>query len=76
MMTSIETQGGTSTVTKQYKNREKKGEPMKTLINYLRSCFHKHEWELVDKVSWGSDQIHTKWTYHCKKCCYFKKYIN
>lgn len=52
---------------------------MRWLINYIRSCFCKHEWELLDKAkvysdtnSWGMivepHQVGTQWTYRCKKC--------
>lgn len=55
---------------------------MRKLINYIRSCFCKHEWELIDEVNmWDYDistkhPIGKKWTYRCKKCGYFKVYIN
>ena len=52
---------------------------MRTLINYLRSCFCKHEWEKLDEARvWNTDSpyarypIGNKWTYRCKKCCYCK----
>lgn len=52
---------------------------MRTLINYIRSCFCKHEWELLRitnvKDDWD-DNIGTKWAYRCKKCGYFKVYKN
>lgn len=45
---------------------------MRWLINYIRSCFCKHEWELLyDTDVW---EIHPKypsyhkWVYRCKKC--------
>lgn len=51
---------------------------MRTLINYLRSCFCKHEFELIghtevyqnenDKLPHARRQ-----TYLCKKCGYVKK---
>lgn len=54
---------------------------MRELINYIRSCFCKHDWELLretdiylcsgDKMPMGH-----KWTYRCKKCGYFKVYKN
>ena len=56
---------------------------MRWLIDYIRSCFCKHDWELIDKKQvydntdyWGRTvepyYIGTKWTYRCKKCGYFK----
>ena len=51
---------------------------MRTLINYIRSCFCKHEWEVLEKetaVKYG-ERIGTVWTYRCKKCGYFKIYKN
>ena len=52
---------------------------MRWLINYIRSCFCKHDWELLDESQvyddtdyWGRTvkeyKIGTKWTYRCKKC--------
>ena len=52
---------------------------MKRLINYIRSFFCKHEWELIDEVYvhdtmdfWGRTVdpyiIGKRWTYRCKKC--------
>lgn len=44
------------------------------LINYIRSCFCKHEWELLEKTNVyleGNDtklKDYSKWTYRCKKC--------
>ena len=54
---------------------------MKTLINYIRSCFCKHDWELLgetDMYRYQTDDmpIGVKWTYRCKKCGYFKVYKN
>lgn len=53
---------------------------MQWLINYIRSCFCKHEWELIfstcvyDKsISSENPAYHTK-TYRCKKCGMEKKY--
>ena len=45
------------------------------IIDYVRSCFCKHEWEcLQEKVkvfSSSSDKMpsHYEWVYRCKKCC-------
>ena len=54
---------------------------MKTLINYIKSCFCKHDWELLDETDMYRYQtddmsIGVKWTYRCKKCGYFKVYKN
>lgn len=52
---------------------------MRFIINYIRSCFCKHDWELIadakiysddnDKYPHSSIKI-----YRCKKCGYSKKY--
>lgn len=46
---------------------------MRWLINYIRSCFCKHEWELLShsvaenpRYSWLLKD--EKWIYMCKKC--------
>lgn len=56
---------------------------MRWLINYIRSCFCKHEWELLSEaIAWDSDRpnnkypIGEKWTYRCKKCGYFQVHKN
>ena len=54
---------------------------MRTLINYLRSCFCKHDWEEMSHVKmYDCDPrdmpIGDKWTYRCKKCGCFKTYKN
>jgi hypothetical protein len=60
---------------------------MRKLIDYIRSCFCKHEWEQLDENEvysntdyWGRTvdpyRIGTKWTYRCKKCGYFKVHKN
>lgn len=53
---------------------------MKTLIQYLRSCFCRHEWELLldrDLTTYslmkeGDVVIGHKWVYFCKKCGHHK----
>lgn len=56
---------------------------MKSLINYIRSCFCKHDWELLFNTvvystdSWGVKEKIPKYyvkVYHCKKCGMEKKY--
>lgn len=54
---------------------------MRWLINYIRSCFCKHDWELLsEKTVWDGDNprakypMGTKWTYRCKNCGYIKTY--
>lgn len=49
---------------------------MRTIINYLKSCFCKHEWELIFNVSVSASGYGTydEKTYRCKKCGYSKKY--
>ena len=60
---------------------------MRRLIDYIRSCFCKHEWELLDEVEvydntnyYGRKvdiyKIGRRWTYRCKKCGYFKVHKN
>lgn len=58
---------------------------MRWLINYIRSCFCKHEWEQIFEVpTWSEDTdiddqedeyplYYTK-TYRCKKCGMEKQY--
>lgn len=46
---------------------------MRKLINYIRSCFCKHEWELIfdiDVTEYGifSETVYNQKTYRCKKC--------
>lgn len=45
---------------------------MRWLINYIRSCFCKHEWELLDTSEvWGESSrypVRRQWVYRCKKC--------
>ena len=46
---------------------------MRWLIDYIRSCFCKHDWELIfhGEVRDGGAYY---WIYRCKKCGYSKKY--
>ena len=48
---------------------------MRWLINYFRSCFCEHEYELIfnGTVETYTDYFSIK-TYRCKKCGYSKKY--
>ena len=51
---------------------------MRILINYLRSCFCKHEFELVGHTEVYTSEKDTmpharRQTYMCKKCGYVKK---
>lgn len=52
---------------------------MRWLINYIRSCFCKHEWELLDQIKvFDQDKSmkvpdHYEWIYRCKKCGYCNK---
>jgi hypothetical protein len=46
---------------------------MRTLINYIRSCFCKHEWECLmeNAPMYKQDYkypIKRAWLYRCKKC--------
>ena len=46
---------------------------MRWLINYIRSCFCKHEWELIfDVFVKGDMKSFSCKTYRCKKCGYSK----
>lgn len=50
---------------------------MRWLINYIRSCFCKHEWEILWDVEHYNDYYTEIWhsrTYRCKKCGYSKTY--
>lgn len=60
---------------------------MRWLINYIRSCFCKHEWELLERTDVQSNKdyygrnvelynLGTKWFYRCKKCGLDKLYKN
>lgn len=51
---------------------------MRTLINYLRSCFCKHEFELIKEVSIYENKNSSRpciirHTYMCQKCGYVKQ---
>ena len=43
------------------------------LINYIRSCFCKHDWELILDEYTNGGTCRSK-IYRCKKCGYSKKY--
>ena len=51
---------------------------MRWLINYFRSCFCQHNFELLKQVNvWDDDPmtkypLGTKWVYRCKKCGWHK----
>ena len=49
---------------------------MRWLINYIRSCFCAHEWEMIFdvhvKCDWG--ETYSVKTYRCKKCGCAKEY--
>ena len=54
---------------------------MRWLINYIRSCFCKHEWELIFNNDFYSQSIVTGKmnecpykVYRCKKCGIEKRY--
>ena len=51
---------------------------MRTLINYIRSCFCKHEWEMIfntERVYRGGDGHQIK-VYRCTKCGYSQTYTD
>lgn len=52
---------------------------MRWIINYIRSCFCKHDWQLLSKTEvWDGDDpcskypLGLRWTYRCKKCGWHK----
>lgn len=49
---------------------------MRWLINYIRSCFCKHDWEIIfdGAVKTYGDGLYYAKTYRCKKCGYSKRY--
>ncbi len=50
---------------------------MRKLIDYIRSCFCEHDWEMIYDVCvqrTDVDEIYHCKTYRCKKCGYSKKY--
>lgn len=52
---------------------------MRWLINYIRSCFCKHDWELISEADFYFENKYSKpyknvKLYRCKKCGYSKKY--
>ena len=50
---------------------------MRWIINYIRSCFCKHEWELIFCDEGIDATFRTKFSnkiYRCKKCGYSKRY--
>lgn len=48
---------------------------MRWLINYIRSCFCKHDWELIFNGAVQDDgSFYYCKVYRCKKCGYSKKY--
>lgn len=52
---------------------------MRNIINYLKQCFCKHEFELVNDIHVYSEKnnykmpVGYKQIYFCKKCGYVKK---
>lgn len=59
------------------KNKVIGGINMRWLINYIRSCFCNHDFELLKEVSMFESEysripMGTKWVYRCKKCGYHK----
>lgn len=50
---------------------------MRWLVNYIRSCFCKHEWVLLNETRVHNNAgmiIGTRWTHRCKNCGYTKTY--
>lgn len=51
---------------------------MRRLINYIRSCFCKHDWELLKEIqtyesAYSKLPHKTRRTYRCKKCGYVQR---
>ena len=51
---------------------------MKWLINYIRSCFCNHKWELFREAQFykkpsDSMPVRTEYIFFCKECGSFKK---
>ena len=51
---------------------------MRAIINYIRSCFCKHDFELLAKVTtkdpfYGNKPIGHKHVYRCKCCGYVQR---
>ena len=47
---------------------------MRTLVNYIRQMFCKHEWHIEEKFCNGQTRIDYKVYMRCKKCAYHKKH--
>ena len=49
---------------------------MRWLINYIRSCFCNHDWELMfeGRIDTGGNNFYYMKGYRCKKCGYYKEY--
>ena len=53
---------------------------MRTIINYIRLCFCKHDWELIFNNTIVCSNNNSKYpdnhikVYRCKKCGYEKRY--
>lgn len=50
---------------------------MRWVINYIRSCFCKHDWEMIFNTFVNCDggaETYSCKTYRCKKCGYSKRY--
>lgn len=48
---------------------------MRWIINYIRSCFCHHDWELIiDSYKYPSARQDRIKVYRCTKCGYSKKY--
>lgn len=49
---------------------------MRWLINYIRSCFCKHDWEMLKEVHLYDESggiVHAYQFYRCNKCGYVQK---
>lgn len=50
---------------------------MRWLIQYVRSCFCSHDWELIFDTMVevdGGREVYSCKTYRCRKCGYSKRY--
>lgn len=50
---------------------------MRIIINYIRSCFCEHEWDLLGEYTvynnFTNKPVYDKYIYRCKKCGYAQK---
>ena len=48
---------------------------LRSIINYFRSCFCNHDWELIiENYQYPTNKQNKIKVYRCKKCGYSKQY--